>query len=64
MSAPVAAGRAAPLVCEAFSPPGSPVGSLFTAVPGALAAASPAEAVEMVLQGAGLPGPPDAAESR
>ena len=53
-----------PLVTLAGSPEGSPVGPPLAAVPGALAAASPAEAVEMVLQGAGLPNPPDAAESR
>ena len=63
MSVPIAAGRTGPVGFEAFPPPGGPFGSLFLAVPGALAA-SPAEAVEMVLQGAGLPNPPDAAESR
>ena len=55
MSAPIAAGRAAPPGAEAFSPPGSPDGSPIAAVPGARAADSAAEAVALALQGAGLP---------
>ena len=64
MSVPIAVGRTGPVGFEAFPPPGGPFGSLFIAVPGARAADSPAEVVEMVLQGAGHPNPRDAAESR
>ena len=53
-----------PLVTLRGLASGSPVSSPLAAVPGARTADSPAEAVEMVLRGAGLPNPPDAAESR
>ena len=63
MSVPIA-GRTGPVGFEAFPPPGCRFGSLFIAVPGSRTAASPAEAVALALRGAGLPSPPDAAESR
>ena len=53
-----------PLVTLRGLPSGSSAGPPLAAVPGARAADSPAEAVEMVLQCAGLPGPPAAAELR
>ena len=55
MNAPVAAGRAAPPGFEAFSLSGSPGRSPIAAVPGARAADSPAEAVALARQRAGLP---------
>ena len=64
MTTPSAAGRAALLGFEAFSPPGSPVGPASSSVPGARAADFPAEAVALGLASAGLPPPPVAAESR
>lgn len=53
-----------PLVVLAGSPSGTPAGSPLAAVPGARAADSPAAAVALALQCAGLPAPPGAAEPR
>ena len=64
MSAPVAAGRAAPPGAEAFSLSGSPGRSPIAAVPGARVADSPAAALALALQGAGLPAQAGAAEPR
>ena len=57
MSAPIAAGRAAPPGTEAFSLSGWPGGSPLAAHPGARAADSAAEAVALALalQRAGHP---------